>query len=50
MVPFAQRKGWAEGVIMLLMSLLLSRNTSGVARNVMYHFRESDAVLHNQHS
>ena len=48
MVPFAQRRGWFEGVIIALIPLLLSRSSSGCTRNVMYHFRESDAVLHIQ--
>lgn len=30
---------------MLLISLWLSRSSSGLNRNVMYHFRESDTVL-----
>ena len=44
-VPLAQRRGRLEGVIMLVISLLLSRSSSGLTRNVMYHFSESETVL-----
>ena len=45
-VPLANRKGCSSfGVIMLLISALLSRRTSGLTRKVIYHFNESAAVL-----
>ena len=45
-VPLANRKGCSIlGVLMLLISALLSCSTSGLTRKVIYHFNESAAVL-----